>query len=64
VKNNLKDVASLGIAGLGIKNAIEEWKEAAKHRQDISSFKRESKHRAQKRAERRARSLSVPPPRV
>lgn len=27
VKNNLKDVASLGIAGLGIKNAIEEWKE-------------------------------------
>jgi len=64
VKNNVKDVASLGIATLTIKNAIEEWNEAAKHRQETSSFKRESRYRAQKRAERRARSLSVPPPRI
>ncbi|KAK2799935.1 hypothetical protein FQN50_008328 [Emmonsiellopsis sp. PD_5] len=55
MKNNMKDVASVGIAALGVKSAVDEWKEAAEHHEENRSFNREVKG---KRERMRARSLS------
>ncbi|KAK2787927.1 hypothetical protein FQN53_004368 [Emmonsiellopsis sp. PD_33] len=55
MKNNMKDVASVALAAVGVKSAVDEWKEAAEHHEQNRSFNREVKG---KRERMRARSLS------
>jgi len=59
IKSNVMDAASVGIAALGIREAVSEWKEAHELRNEHKHFKEEAKERAQKRAQRRGRSQSV-----
>jgi hypothetical protein len=60
MENNLRDVASAGLAALGIRNALKEWQEAAEKLEEISLFQQKSKHHAEKRAQRRTRSQDAP----
>ncbi|RJE22787.1 hypothetical protein PHISCL_04890 [Aspergillus sclerotialis] len=56
LKSNLGDAASVGIALLGIKSAVSEWKEVDEKRKESSNFQRECRERAIKRERRRAKS--------
>ncbi|EEH07982.1 conserved hypothetical protein [Histoplasma capsulatum G186AR] len=61
-KNNLKDVASVAVAAIGIKSTVDERRDAAHHRAKCNSFKaRCGKERKERRStkEREARSLSA-----
>jgi hypothetical protein len=60
LKSNVMDAASVGIAALGITEAVSEWKEAHELHNEHKHFKEEAKERAQKRTQRRGRSQSVP----
>ena len=48
-KARLQDVASIGIAALGIKGAYSEWKEVQENRQEVAAQKEERKKRHEKR---------------
>jgi gamma-glutamylcysteine synthetase len=53
----VKDVASVGIAALGIKSAIEEMKEAREMTQECKVFKQERVLRHEQREKRRQRTI-------
>lgn len=57
-KGNVKDLASLGLMGLGVKGVAEEWAEAKKYHNECKFFQSESKRRAQRRAEVRGKRRS------
>lgn len=59
IKSNVSDVARVGLAALGIKGTVSEWKEARECFGERKHFREEAKERAQKRAQRRARSHDV-----
>lgn len=62
-KNRLQDAASVGIAALGIKGAISEWKEMNEQRLECSEFDKKRKERHEKRLrkqEERMRLASSP----
>ncbi|PGG96221.1 hypothetical protein GX51_07927 [Blastomyces parvus] len=69
-KNNLKDVASVAVAAIGVKSAVDEWKDAAQHHEEWKSFKHKCKdgrmerERVRKVRDKkgRARSLSLGDP--
>lgn len=63
IKANLADAASIGLAALGIKGAVAEWKEANAKREESKAYKKECQERTEKRAARRARSQSDAYPR-
>ncbi|KAL8854544.1 MAG: hypothetical protein Q9221_000579 [Calogaya cf. arnoldii] len=48
-KNRLQDAASIGIAALGIKGAISEWKEMNEQRLECSEFDKKRKERHERR---------------
>jgi len=50
-KADLKNLASIGLAALGIKGAIDEWKEVQEQRKEHKEFE----HKCQERHERRMR---------
>ncbi|KAL1853034.1 hypothetical protein Plec18170_005616 [Paecilomyces lecythidis] len=54
----LGDAASIGLAALGIKGAISEWKEAKEKREEAHKFMHECEERQRKREMRRTRSHS------
>ncbi|BDD60258.1 hypothetical protein MPDQ_006177 [Monascus purpureus] len=56
LKSDLKDAASIGLAALGIKGAISEWKEVDEQRERDKEFARECEERHEKRMMRRHRS--------
>ena len=56
IKSNVLDAASVGLAALGIKEAVSEWKETRELVGEHRHFREEAKERAQKRALRRVRS--------
>ncbi|CAI7675719.1 unnamed protein product [Penicillium manginii] len=60
MKANALDVASIGLAALGIKGAYGEWKEVNEKRKETSHFQEECMRRAMKRELRRNRSNSLP----
>lgn len=60
LRANLGDAASVGIAALGIRSAVEEWKEVEEKRKESSNFQRQCQERAEKRHRRRAKSLNAP----
>ncbi|KAJ9236597.1 hypothetical protein DTO169E5_5588 [Paecilomyces variotii] len=55
----LGDAASIGLAALGIKGAISEWKEAKEKREEAHKFMHECEERRRKREARRTRSHSA-----
>ncbi|OAX77838.1 hypothetical protein ACJ72_07859 [Emergomyces africanus] len=60
-KNNLKDVASVAVAAIGIKSTVDEWKDAAHHHAECNSFKarcRKDRRGREMTKKSRARSLS------
>lgn len=57
-RNNLKDATNVAIAALSIKSAVDEWNEAAHQRAEASSFKEQSKYRAQKREEKNRKGIT------
>lgn len=58
-KNHLQDAVSVGIAALGIKGAVSEWKEMKeKHQTAVELKKKQERHR-QKREARRRKLLSM-----
>ena len=62
-KNRLQDAASIGIAALGIKGAITEWKETNEQRLECSEFDKKRKERHEKRLrklEQRTRHSASP----
>lgn len=62
-KAHLQDAASVGIAALGIKGAISEWKEMQQQRQECVEFDEKRKERHEKRLrkqEERMRMLNQP----
>ncbi|OJD20123.1 hypothetical protein ACJ73_08545 [Blastomyces percursus] len=64
-KNNLQDVASVAVAAIGVKSAVDEWKDAAQHHAEWRSFKdkckegRMEKERAMMGKTLRSRSWSL-----
>ena len=56
IRANLSDATSVGIAALGIKSAVAEWKEVNEKWKESSNFKRECRDRAVRRERHRARS--------
>ncbi|QSS60768.1 hypothetical protein I7I51_05571, partial [Histoplasma capsulatum] len=62
-KNNLKDVASIAVAAIGSKSAVDERRDAAHHRAECNSFKarcrKERKEGRSTKEEREARSLNA-----
>ena len=48
-KNRLQDAASIGIAALGIKGAISEWREMNEQRLECSEFDKKRKERHERR---------------
>ncbi|OJJ38870.1 hypothetical protein ASPWEDRAFT_36546 [Aspergillus wentii DTO 134E9] len=56
VKANLSDAASIGVAALGIKSAVSEWKEADEKYRKKNTFEKE----CTERRARRAKSHDVP----
>jgi hypothetical protein len=59
VKANLASAASIGLAALGVKDAISEWKEVNELRSEHKRFNEEHRERSRKRAMGRARSQSA-----
>lgn len=57
MKANLGNVASIGLAALGIKGAIGEWKEVREQRKEHKEFEEKCKERHDKRVQRRTQSL-------
>ncbi|EED24061.1 hypothetical protein TSTA_074390 [Talaromyces stipitatus ATCC 10500] len=55
-KADLKNVASIGLAALGIKGAIGEWKEVQEQRKEHKRFEQQCKERHERRLQRRAHS--------
>ncbi|KAI9734178.1 MAG: hypothetical protein M1818_006615 [Claussenomyces sp. TS43310] len=55
VKARLQDAASIGIAALGIKGAISEWKEMREMRKECNEFESKKGERHRKRLERQAK---------
>ncbi|PGH15573.1 hypothetical protein AJ79_02355 [Helicocarpus griseus UAMH5409] len=49
LKNNFKDVASVAVAAIGIKEAADEWKDAAKDHAENNTFRTKSKYRKERR---------------
>lgn len=60
MKANALDVASIGLAALGIKGAYGEWKEVNEKRKESNNFHNECVRRAMKRELKRNRSNSLP----
>jgi len=57
-KNRLQDVASVGIAALGMKGAYSEWREMGETRKEIREQKEKNeRHRAKREARRRKMSM-------
>jgi len=54
-KARLQDAASIGIAALGIKGAISEWKEVKEKREEAKEEREKTERHRQKRAARRAK---------
>ena len=52
-KARLQDVASIGIAALGIKGAVSEWKEVKESREECHKFQEELQERREKHYQRR-----------
>ncbi|KAH8693201.1 hypothetical protein BGW36DRAFT_302515 [Talaromyces proteolyticus] len=59
MKANLKSAASIGLAGLGIKGAIGEWKEVDEQRKEHKEFLRKCKERHEKRVMKRNGSMNT-----
>ncbi|KAI9819838.1 MAG: hypothetical protein M1827_006407 [Pycnora praestabilis] len=57
-KATLQDAASIGIAALGIKGAVSEWKEMKEQRDECHEFESKKDYRARKREERRNKQRS------
>jgi len=57
MKANLKNVASIGLAVVGIKGAIDEWKEVQEQRKEHKEFREKCKERHEKRLQRRSQSV-------
>lgn len=59
-KARLKDIASVGIAAIGIKSAVTEWKEMKEKREEMHEFreKQQKHHEKRLRREERERSQS------
>ncbi|KAJ5599341.1 hypothetical protein N7450_000408 [Penicillium hetheringtonii] len=60
MKANALDVASIGLAALGIKGAYGEWKEVMEKRKETENFHNECIKRAMRRELKRNRSNSLP----
>lgn len=63
----LQDAASIGIAAIGIKGAIGEWKEMKEQRDEFAEFEKETRERHEKRLKRLERRIEeknhpAPPP--
>ncbi|KAL9053744.1 MAG: hypothetical protein Q9206_003816 [Seirophora lacunosa] len=58
-KARLQDVASVGIAALGIKSAVGEWKEMREQRQQLSEFKEKCKERQEKRLRKQGERMRL-----
>lgn len=58
-KARLQDVASIGIAALGIKGAVTEWKEVKEQREKYKEGKERAERHKAKRAARRAKMLEA-----
>ncbi|OKL58883.1 hypothetical protein UA08_05460 [Talaromyces atroroseus] len=56
-KADLQNVASIGLAALGIKGAVGEWKEVQEQRKQHKEFEEKCKERHEKRLQRRTQSL-------
>jgi hypothetical protein len=56
-KGNLQSVASIGLAALGIKGAVSEWKEVQEQRKEHREFEEKCKERHEKRLQRRSQSV-------
>jgi hypothetical protein len=62
IKANLGDAASVGVAAMGIRSAVSEWKDVEEKRKESDKFDRECNDRAARREHRRrARSQSAVP---
>lgn len=57
MKANLRNVASIGLAAIGIKGAIGEWKEVREQRKEHREFEEKCKERHDKRIQRRTQSV-------
>ncbi|KAJ6151131.1 hypothetical protein N7470_007725 [Penicillium chermesinum] len=60
IKADVLDVASIGLAALGIKGAVGEWKEVLEKRKERREFQEECARHAELRKKRRARSQGPP----
>lgn len=60
MKANVLDVASIGLAALGIKGAYGEWKEVNEKRKETNNFQNECVKKAMRRELKRNRSNSLP----
>jgi len=59
-KNRLQDVASVGIAALGMKGAYSEWQEMREHRHEMKEEEeKRSRHRAKREARRRKSMIAA-----
>jgi len=64
-KARLQDAASIGIAAIGIKGAIGEWKEVKEKRDEVHEFEKEKEEKREKRLkklEERMEERNRPPP--
>lgn len=58
-KARLQDAASVGIAALGIKGAISEWKEMEEQRHELSEFDEKRKERHEKRLRKQEQRMML-----
>ncbi|KAL8736206.1 MAG: hypothetical protein Q9166_000361 [cf. Caloplaca sp. 2 TL-2023] len=58
-KNRLQDAASVGIAALGIKGAVSEWKEMQEQRHECSEFDKKRKERHEKRLRKQEERMKL-----
>lgn len=55
-KENLKSAASIGLAALGIKGAVSEWKEVREQRKEHKEFEEKCRERHERRLRKRSQS--------
>ncbi|OJJ49663.1 hypothetical protein ASPZODRAFT_12783 [Penicilliopsis zonata CBS 506.65] len=60
VRANLADAASVGLAALGVKGAVGEWKEVLEKKHERDHYHEECAHRHEKRSARRSQSSARP----
>lgn len=59
IKVGIQDAAAIGIAALGIKGAMSEWKDMKEKRQEAAELKEKQERHKQKREARRAKLLTM-----